>query len=429
MRIVLARVLGMKAKKHFVIATLGTSGDIFPFIEIGKYLLSRNHNVTFITNPYFEKVVSGNGLAFTPFGTVEQYLDLLNDPELWNLRTGFRVMWTKTIRPNLHCIRSCIQPLDSDSETVVLSHPAVMALANLARADRNNLKIVLVYLYPLIIRSYFRKLALGGVMTVPLYAPKFLKKMLFSLADSVFDAGIVPDLNEERSKLGLAPIQHFFPHLQNSADLYVTLYPEWYSPATPDYPQPFVSGDFVFNGSSHDVLSDELTAFLNAGQPPLLFTPGTGNLHARKFFEVATDVVSKLNARAVFLTRFREQLPPTLPDSVLWQEFVPLSRVLPCVSVIVHHGGMGTLAEASRAGVPQLTVPSAYDQFENALILKDLGIGESIPMWRLTRRNLLDKLSQIQRSEIIRQSCLNISSKFSLHLEINQVVEKVLSAI
>jgi|SRR5579864_1532460 len=417
----------MKAKKHFVIATLGTSGDILPFIEIGKYLLSTNHNVTFITNPYFEKVVSGNGLAFTPFGNVEQYLDALNDPELWNPRTGFRVLWTKTIRPNLHCIRSCIQPLDSDSETVVLSHPAVMALANLARADRNNLKIVLFYLYPLIIRSYFRRM--GGVMTLPLSAPKFLKKMLFSLIDSVADAGVVPDLNEERTKLGLAPIQHFFPHMQNSADLYVTLFPEWYSPAMPDYPQPLVSGDFVLNGSSHDVLSDELTAFLNAGQPPLLFTAGTGNLHARKFFAVATDVVSKLNARAVFLTRFREQLPPTLPDSVLWQEYVPLNRVLPCVSVIVHHGGMGTLAEASRAGVPQLVVPGAYDQFDNALILKDLGIGESIPMWLLTRRNLLDKLSQIQRSEIIRQSCLNISSKFSLHLEINQVVDKVLSAI
>jgi rhamnosyltransferase subunit B len=239
----------------------------------------------------------------------------------------------------------------------------------------------------------------------------------------------MPGLNRERVKLGLPKITHYFPHLQSSADLYVTLFPEWYASTQPDYPKPLINGDFVRYSSSKDLLSDELTEFLNAGQLPILFTPGSGNLHGKSFFEMAMDVVRKLNARAIFLAKSREQLPNGLPDSVLWQTYVPFNKILPRVSMIVHHGGIGTLAEASKAGIPQLLIPSAYDQFDNALIIRDLGIGESIPMQFLTRRKLLSKLSEIQGSQSIKNNCMNVSSNFRPGLEAGHIMDKVLSTI
>src|SRR5260370_34165786 len=133
--------------------------------------------------------------------------------------------------------------------------------------------------------------------------------------------------------------------------------------------------------------------FLNAGHTPLLFTAGRVTRHAKRFFEIAVDVIRKLNTRAVFFTKFREQLPVNLPDSVLWQEYAPFNKILPKVSIIVHHGGVGTLAEASKAGVRQLIGPFAFGQFDNALIIKELGIGTLIPVQSLTRRNLFTKLS------------------------------------
>lgn len=415
--------------RHFVITTCGTSGDIFPFLEIGKYLLKNNYKVSFITNPSFENVIRDHSLRFVPFGTSEENLAALNDPAIWHPRKGFNALWVKTIQPNMHCVRSFIQSLRPDEEAVILSHPALMALANLARADRKNLKIILFYLYPTIIRTYFGKMALGA-MTLPPKTPKFLRKLLYRVADSMFlDVATVPDLNKERMKLGMTAIEHFLPHLQSSADLYVTLFPEWYASTKPDFPKPLVSGDFVLFTSSNDMLNDELTRFLDAGDPPILFTAGTGNLHARRFFEIAVDVVKRLNTRAVFLTKFRNQLPIPLPDSVLWQEYAPFNKALPRMSTIVHHGGIGTLAEASKAGVSQLIVPSAYDQFDNALIIKDLGIGQSIPMQFLTRNNLFNKLSQIQQSRTIKEKCMSISSNFKSSLQPNQILERVLSAI
>src|SRR5262249_31774015 len=74
----------------------------------------------------------------------------------------------------------------------------------------------------------------------------------------------------------------------------------------------------------------------------------------------------RLGRRAVVLTPHREQVPAPLPAGALWLPYVPLAALLPRAAALVHHGGIGTTAEALRAGVPQVIVPLAYDQFDNA---------------------------------------------------------------
>ena len=63
---------------------------------------------------------------------------------------------------------------------------------------------------------------------------------------------------------------------------------------------------------------------------------------------------------------------------MLWQDYVPLRRLLPHAAALVHHGGIGTTAEALRAGTPQLVVPLAHDQFDNAARVAALGVGASL---------------------------------------------------
>ena len=412
---------------HFVIATAGTSGDIYPFIEIGRYLLSRNCKVSFMTSPYFQTEIEANGLRFVPFGTAEQMLGALGDSNMWDPKHGFKHFWARAIRPNIHGIRSFVRSLAGDEKVVILANAVTMALADLARAEHRNLKIILFYLSPMFIRTRFGKVGLGDVFTIPKRLPKVLRRMLWSLIDTKFlDVGVVPDLNAARTELGLARIEHFFPHLQSAADLYVSLFPDWYAPAKPDYPQPLISGHFLLHTPSQNGLSDELREFLEAGQAPILFTPGTGNMHARKFFEVAFDVVEQLGARAVFLTKFKDQLPASLPGSILWQRHVPFNELLPRASIMVHHGGIGTLAEASKAGIPQVIVPFAYDQFDNALIIKDLGLGRSIPLRFLTQRKLFNALSQIQRSVDIWANCKTVSLNFGADM---QIMDRVVAAL
>ena len=63
-------------------------------------------------------------------------------------------------------------------------------------------------------------------------------------------------------------------------------------------------------------------------------------------------------------------------------DYAPHSALFPHASLIVHHGGIGTSAEALRAGKPMLVVPHGFDQPDNAARLQRLGVAEVLPAGR-----------------------------------------------
>ena len=165
-------------------------------------------------------------------------------------------------------------------------------------------------------------------------------------------------------------------HLYGVADAAVSFFPPAFAPTQPDWPQPMYRGDFPQQAvTPSQALPEDLVRFLDAGAAPVVFTPGTGHRHAAAYFEAAVRAAQALGLRAVLLTPYREQVPQPLPPGIVWHAFVPLPAWLPRVLALVHHGGIGTVAAALRAGVPQLVVPFAHDQFDNAARVEGLGAG------------------------------------------------------
>jgi UDP:flavonoid glycosyltransferase YjiC (YdhE family) len=66
----------------------------------------------------------------------------------------------------------------------------------------------------------------------------------------------------------------------------------------------------------------------------------------------------------------------SLPNGVRHFDYVPLSKVLPRSTALIHHGGIGTMSQAIAAGIPQLIIPTSHDQPDNAVRVRRLGIGE-----------------------------------------------------
>jgi rhamnosyltransferase subunit B len=206
-------------------------------------------------------------------------------------------------------------------------------------------------------------------------------------------------------------------HLFAVPDLSVTLFPEWFAPTQPDWPKPLYRADFpLFDPNPNAALSPELERFLEDGQGarPVVFTHGTGNTQSRAYFGHARAAVELLGLRAIFLTPHREQLPPDLPPSILWQDYVPLSRLLPRAMVLIHHGGIGTTAEALRAGTPQLVVPLAHDQFDNAARVAALGVAFRATASRLDGVRLARALEQLLGDRELVAHCRRISRRFAL---------------
>ena len=74
--------------QNILIGALGTAGEVLPFIGIRGELRKRGHDVTFISNPYFEPSAREVGLSFSPVGTLEYFQKLMTDSTVFHWITA-----------------------------------------------------------------------------------------------------------------------------------------------------------------------------------------------------------------------------------------------------------------------------------------------------------------------------------------------------
>ena len=159
----------------------------------------------------------------------------------------------------------------------------------------------------------------------------------------------------------------------------IGLFPEWFGPPQPDWPpQTVLTGFPLYDESDGEEPSSEVARFLDEGDPPIIFTPGSAMRHGEQFFRASLEACQLLGRRGMLLTRYADQLPAQLPIEVRHFDYVPFSQLLPRCAALVHHGGIGTLVQGLAAELPQLATPMAHDQPDNAVRLQRLGVGRAL---------------------------------------------------
>ena len=175
-----------------------------------------------------------------------------------------------------------------------------------------------------------------------------------------------PALNKIRTKLELPPAKHILGRWLHSPQQVLGLFPDWFAPPQADWPPNVALTGFpLFDESEFRDIDTELKSFLASGPAPIVFTPGSTMVDSLSFFSAASEVLSTLGQRGIFLAKEGSPMP-SLGANILVRSYVPLSKLLPQAKVLVHHGGIGTVSQALAAGIPQLAVPFAHDQFDNA---------------------------------------------------------------
>jgi UDP:flavonoid glycosyltransferase YjiC (YdhE family) len=142
-----------------------------------------------------------------------------------------------------------------------------------------------------------------------------------------------------------------------------------------------------------------------------VFTTGSVAGSQRDFFAAAVDACRVLERPAVLVTRYRDQLPATLPPWVTYLEYAPFDELFRSAGAVVHHGGIGTVARALAAGVPQIAKPMARDQFDNADRMERLGVGMMIDERSLRPRRLAQILASLLSSRDVRDRCAHWRSQ------------------
>lgn len=398
---------------HFILATIGSAGDLFPFLWIGRALRERGNRVDFLGPQQHAQYVEAAGLTFHG---LPADMAVLDHPDLWHATRGLAVVWEAT-RPAMAQLPRVVEALarkQPNERRVLLVHPLALPEADLCRHACPGLKIAAAWLAPSNLPTVHDPLLLGP-WPVPSWVPHGARRWLWrALAARFLDPVALPSLNTARVERGLPQVDSMVDTIPSIPDLSLALFPDWFAAPPPDWPRPLYQAGFpLYDPDPNAAPSVELRVFLDGGAPPVVFTPGTGNRQARGYFEAAAQAVTQLGLRAVFLTPHIEQLPALLAPNMCWQEYVPLNALLPHVAALVHHGGIGTTAEALRAGTPQLVVPLAHDQFDNAARVVAMGAGASLHAARVTPARMAHALQKVVGNTQVAAQSAALAARFA----------------
>jgi UDP:flavonoid glycosyltransferase YjiC (YdhE family) len=380
--------------KRIVFSTVGSLGDVHPYMAVSRALLARGHHPVICTTDRYKALVEAEGIQYSRlrpdedrFGGLEAVAEKLFHPYRG---PGYliREMVMPHIREQYLDISFACKGAD-----LLVTHPLTMAGPLVC--GKTGLPWASSVLAPASLMSAIDRPLLASAGWA--HAARALGvrpyRLLRWMAEHVARRWERP-LDALRAELGLPQSQQraLFQG-QFSPRLNLALFPSLIANRQTDWPANTALTGFVrYDGPPADPrMAADLLAFLEEGEPPLVFALGSSVVMlAGDFWDKAVEAATQLGRRAILLTG--KPLARHLPSGIRAYDYLPYSMVFPHAAAIVHQAGIGTLAQALSAGRPQLIVPVAYDQPDNGRRAEGLGVARVIPIRNVTAARLAREL-------------------------------------
>lgn len=376
--------------KRIVLATLGSFGDLHPYIALALELQRRGHRPVIATSELYREKMESVGVELHPLRPDD--LPTHEEPDRFSefigkfmdQRTGMAEIVNQMIIPYLRETYDDLTAAARGADLIV-THPLTF-MGSLV-AEKQNIRWASSVLAPASLFSKYDP-------PVPPQLPAMHK--LFKLHPVFFRAAmalgrrqmrdLVRAVGVVRAAEGLPP-SDANPILegQHSPALVLALFSKVLAEPQPDYPPNTYTTGFPFYDRrdyfGETVSPRALLDFLDAGEPPIIFALGsTAYWVAKDFYGESIKAALSLGKRALLLIGHERNRPAEgLPAGVAAFEYAPFGEVLPRASAVVHHGGVGSTGQSLRAGRPQLVVPFSHDQFDNGARVARRGAGLVIP--------------------------------------------------
>jgi UDP:flavonoid glycosyltransferase YjiC (YdhE family) len=380
-----------------LLATFGSLGDVLPFIELGKYLRGLGFDISVMTSPSYQSLVLEQKFSFIPFGSLDSYQATFEHPDIFKMNKSFQTFFGLGVVPYLNTLPEWIEKIPKDKPVWIFSNVALNLSAFLARTKHQNTKVITVYLSPAAILSR-RQVWPFGSKIIEWVIPKFLMNPLNWLIEKFFFSDLSKTYSSLRKQYGLKPVKNFLIHWHHSSDFCLILFPKLFQSPYKDWPMPSVQGNFLLRTLRDHTLDQQINQFLKDGPPPVLLMFGSDNRQATYDYDVCIKFFSERNFRIIVLTT--STLKINQANVLCLKPKVNLSEIMAKSFLVIHHGGIGTISQALTAGVPQLVVPFAFDQWGNAKQLEKLGVGYLIPHQTLSEKSLSSALKWVNKSAL-----------------------------
>jgi sterol 3beta-glucosyltransferase len=410
------------------ITTIGTRGDVQPYVALAEGLRRAGHAVTVCTSTRYASLVEERGLAFRPLS--DDLVALVETPEgrAAIAGAGGAVSGARAIVDLVRRSRGIQRALYRDgwaaaqevAPDLIVYHPKMSVALHYAEAL--GVPAVMASPYPLFLPTgAYPNVGLPALRLGRLTAAynrathRFVRSVVRAVSRRMFGAW--------RHDRGLPPRPRGLGVTHASDGTRIPLLNAWSSHVAPDPPD-WPDADACWETVGFWPLAssvgweppDALAAFLEAGPPPVYV--GFGSMAARRperTTRVVLDALRRTGLRAVLARGWGgldADEAETLPETVHVVERVPHAWLFPRVAAVVHHGGAGTTAAGLRAGRPSVVCPFFGDQYFWARRVYALGAGPApIPQRRLTADALASALREAIADPSMRRRAAGVGAQ------------------
>jgi len=376
---------------------MGTSGDLDPMVALATELVRRGYQVSFLSNDYFSPIIQAAGCEFVSVGTSEQY-HKGNSVTAWerdNQSDNFQYYHSPAFEPAFRFVQACAA--EKNCILLVLGEQNGASAA----AEKFHVPFVSFILSPNVIFSALSPPA-PFRWIIPAFLPSFIVRMLLHRYRRVR----FKRLHKEphfADYLAVRKRLDCWPRFQtkSKAVLQIGFFPAWFGMPAKDWPNNIHLIGFPLQNRPSMRSRIELDQLIEKMGAPLIFTTGTGVKDIQALFTEGRKICEELQLPGVFVSS--TDGAGFLQESVWCKHFdyLDFEYAFSKVLAVIHHGGVGTTAQAIKAGIPQIIRPLKYDQPDNADRIYRLGLGTYVLPEKFTAeavvpilRNMLQKAKQ-----------------------------------
>jgi UDP:flavonoid glycosyltransferase YjiC (YdhE family) len=392
-------------RKRIVLTTYGSLGDLHPYIALALELKRRGHRPVIATSPVYREKVEPLGIEFHPsrpdFPSPDEHPEAIKEltRRVMDARTGAefvaRELFAEHVRESYTDLMEAVKGAD-----LLVTHPITFAGPLVAQVT--GIRWISSILSPIIFFSAYDTLIpphMAGMAKLFSLLPMPLNRLMRIMARKAISPWFEP-VESLRKELGLPDRGIPIFEGQHSPEMVLAMFSKVLAEPQPDWPPNVQVTGFCFydkrEAADEPALQPELEAFLESGPAPILFTLGSAAVwDADRFYQESIDAAVKLGERAVLLIGHEGNRPEQLPSGIVAFEYAPYGEIMSRAKLIVHQGGVGTTAQALRAGKPSLFVPFSHDQPDNGWRVKQLGIARMLTRGQYKAARVAKELSAL----------------------------------
>lgn len=363
-----------------VLSAFGSLGDLHPMIALGIELRARGHEIAFNTLEVYREKIGALEFEFHPMRPdLDPERDRPLAREIMDAKTGTETLLREVLLPNLRPMYEDMMHAVRGADAFITGEGVYPAASV---AEKTGVKWITTSLAPGSFLSPHDPFVPPTTQWLKHF--RFLGATVHGAMYSVIHrivASWLGSYREFRREIGLS--ENHDPVFKDkfSKLLHLAMFSKVLGKPQPDWHSPTLQTGFCFYDGQADLgtMPEDLQTFLDAGEPPIVFTLGSAAvMDARDFFEESAKAARLLNRRAVLLYGIFNDAPKITDENIAAFDYAPYSLVFPRAACVVHQGGVGTTAQTLRAGVPHLIMPYSHDQPDNAARCERLGVARTI---------------------------------------------------